>query len=89
MKSKAAEAYLVAKCHDDVAQVGEGLVDVLGLLEALSGGARVLQSLTAGQVHKVERACTTQHMNSTHRIHSISTSHTCQSKLTFWEIEKT
>jgi len=75
--------YLVAECHDDVAQVGEGLVDVLGLLEALSGGARVLQSLTAGQVHEVERACTTQHMSSTQRLHSLSTSHTCQLNVPF------
>ena len=40
--------------HDDVAQVGEGLVDGLGLGQPHPLAPGVLDSLRAGQIHQVE-----------------------------------
>ena len=37
--------------HDDVAQVGEGLVDGLGLGQTDSFTPAIFNSLTAGQIH--------------------------------------
>ena len=47
---------LLGESHDDVAEVGEGLVDGLGLGEPQPLAAGVLDSLGAGQVDQVEGA---------------------------------
>ena len=45
---------LLSQCHDDVPEVGEGLVDGLSLGEPHPLTAAVLDPLTASQVHQVE-----------------------------------
>ena len=42
---------LLGEGHDDVAEVGEGLVDVLGLGQPQSFTAAILDSLTPGEIN--------------------------------------
>ncbi len=51
------QSYLVAgESHDDLAQIGQGAVDVLGFLQTLAGAFRVLQPLGAGEVDQIKGA---------------------------------